>query len=252
MHSKYINMKNISKNLFFIPFLFSLIILTHDAIGQVNRSGKKHNYSITGKSFAVIRHGITAQATYGLLQTPFIGIGYNASQYFGIGNRFMQQSFTYQLGLQLNKLGDAYQSAYIHSLIASFHCSYIGTVDLSPLIYGISIQFATGKDTNVYQFQSDAQTNKGEYMSNIYLRPELGLSFPMKYSVKTKERKSFTFSVTYGYNIGLFMRRMELAKNELQELESQGVNVDYPWTSLNHHIITLRFNFNFVHYREFQ
>lgn len=250
MHVKYIYMNNISKKLFFLPILFSIIFSINTVEGQMNRSKLKNNFSKSGKSVAVIRHGITTQLTYDYRTTPFLGIGYNASQYFGIGNRFMQQSITYQLGFQLKKLGDPYQSAFIHNLTASFHCTYIGTTDLSPFIYGLTIHFATAKDTNVYEDPSDANTKKGEYMSNIYLRPEIGLTFPFKYSTKTQEKKPFTFSITYGYNIRLFMKRNEL--NKLEEYENEGIKVDYPWTAKNHHILTLRFNFNFVHYREFQ
>jgi hypothetical protein len=252
-------MNNISKKLFLLSLLISIIFSINTVEGQINRSKLRNNFSKSGKSVAVIRHGITTQLSYDYNTTPFIGIGYNASQYFGIGNRFMQQSITYQLGLQIKKLGNPYQSAFIHNLTASFHCTYIGTADLSPFLYGLTIHFATAKDTNVYEDPHDANTKKGEFMSNIYLRPEIGFTFPIKYSAKTQERKPFTFSITYGYNIGLFMRRMELAKDEMElakdemeRLKNEGIEVDYPWTAKNHHILTLRFNFNFVHYREFQ
>ncbi len=214
---------------------------------QVNRSGLKNNYSKSGKSVAVIRHGITTQLSYDCGKTAFVGVGYSASQYFGIGNRFMQQSVIYQIGLQTDKLGDPYQSAYIHNLIGTFHCSYIGAVDLNPIIYGVAIHFATAKDKNVYQNLSDYNTLKGEYMSNIYLRPELGLSYPFKYSDKTKEKVPVTFSLTYGYNFKLFMYR-----NELKEINALKSKLTAPWTSQYHHIITFRVNFNLAHYREFQ
>lgn len=227
--------------------LIVLISLYNFSSAQVNRQGLKNNYSKTGKSVAVIRHGVTTQISYDFGKTAFIGLGYSASQYFGIGNRFMQQSAIYQVGIQTDKVGDQYQSALIHSLIGTFHCSYIGAADLNPLIYGIAIQFATAKDKNVYMKLSDYNTQKGEYMSNIYLRPELGLSYPFKYSDKTKERIPVTFSLTYGYNFKLFMYR-----NELKEINAVNSELTTPWTSQFHHIITLRVNFNLVHYREFQ
>lgn len=232
------------KNIFILVIITTIIFGTTDA--QVNRSGLKHNYSKTGKSTAVIRHGITGQLSYDAGKVPFIGVGYSASQYFGIGNRFMQQSITYQIGLQTDILSDPHQSGYIHNLIGTFHCSYIGTADLNPFIYGIALHFATAKDKNVYQDPSDYNTKKGEFMSNIYLRPEIGISFPFKYSAKTIEKLPVTFTLTYGYNIKLFMYR-----NELDEIDDNP-ELTIPWTSINHHMITLRFNFNFVHYREFQ
>lgn len=237
-------MTNLKNNCIIILILITIFGTTN---AQVNRSGLRNNYSKSGKSTAVIRQGLTVQLAYDCGKVPFIGIGYVTSQYFGIGNRFMQQSITYHLGLQTDILGNPNQSAYIHNLIGTFHCSYIGTNDLNPFIYGIAIHFATAKDKNVYINPSDYNTKKGEYMSNIYLRPELGIAYPFKYSSKTIEKLPFTFTLMYGYNIRLFMYR-----NELNEIENANSEFTLPWTSINHHLITLRFNFNFVHYREFQ
>ncbi len=237
---------NLYKNKFLILIL--LIAFCNIANAQVNRKGLKNNYSKTGKSFALIRHGITGQLAYDAYKTPFIGVGYVSTQYFGIGNRFMQQSVTYHLGMQLDKFGKPHESAFIHNLIGTFHCSYIGTADLNPFIYGIAIHFTTAKDKNVYMDPSDYNTKKGEFMSNIYLRPEIGFAFPVKYAERTEEKVPFTFMITYGYNVKLFMYR-----NELKEIE-QGIESELtlPWTSQYHHMITMRFNFNFAHYREFQ
>lgn len=226
--------------------LFVLLLLASTSHAQVNRSGLKNNHSKTGKSVAVIRHGITGQVSYDIGGAIFIGAGYNASQYFGIGNRFMQQSVLYQIGIQPSKFGnDELESPFIHSVLGTFHCSYLGTTDLSPLIYGVVVQFATAKDKYVLQDVRDRHTRKGEYMSNIYLRPELGIAYPFRYSSKTKEKVPVTFSLTYGYNFNLFMRRKD---------DVRGKNPDdkIPWTASDHHMITLRFNFNLAHYREFQ
>lgn len=232
------------KNKFLIFIL--VIIFCHTANAQINRTGFKNNYSKTGKSFALIRHGLTGQLAYDAYKTPFLGVGYVSTQYFGIGNRFMQQTVAYQLGLMIDKLGKPHESAFIHNIVGTFHCSYIGTTDLNPFIYGVAIHFATAKDKNVYMDPSDYNTKKGEFMSNIYLRPEIGLSFPVKYADRTEEKVPFTFTITYGYSIKLFMYR-----NELKEIDKDS-EMTLPWTSQHHHMLTMRFNFNFVHYREFQ
>ncbi|MGI6292544.1 MAG: hypothetical protein ACOXZH_09040 [Bacteroidales bacterium] len=232
------------KNKFLIFIL--VIIFCYTANAQINRTGFKNNYSKTGKSFALIRHGLTGQLAYDAYKTPFLGVGYVSTQYFGIGNRFMQQTVAYQLGLMIDKLGEPHESAFIHNIVGTFHCSYIGTTDLNPFIYGVAIHFATAKDKNVYMDPSDYNTKKGEFMSNIYLRPEIGLSFPVKYADRTEEKVPFTFTITYGYSIKLFMYR-----NELKEIDKDS-EMTLPWTSQHHHMLTMRFNFNFVHYREFQ
>ncbi len=226
--------------------LFVLLLFSSTLQAQVNRSGLRNNHSKTGKSVAVIRHGITAQITYDVGGVPFAGVGFNTSQYFGIGNRFMQQSVLYQIGIQPNKFGkDGLEDPFVHSVLGTFHCSYLGTTDLSPLLYGIVLQFATAKDKYVLQDVRDRHTHKGEYMSNIYLRPELGIAYPFRYSSKTKEKLPVTFSLTYGYNFKLFMRRKDDVRGKNPEDE-------IPWTASDHHMITLRFNFNLAHYREFQ
>ena len=87
-------------------------------------------------------------------------------------------------------------------------------------------------------------------MGNLYLRPEFGLYFPTKYRKRTQEKLPITGSLTYGYNYGLFMTRTEMESYR----EKYGItsDADLPWTSVNHHMITFRINFNFANIREFQ
>ena len=206
-------------------FVLCLLLVASDADAQSNRNKRKNNFSKSGKSYAVIRHGIALTAGTTLDLTPMVGLGYSCSQYFGIGNRYMQQSLTYQLGL-----GDE----MIHNVVGTFHASYIGTWDMNPFIYGIAAHFAMGKD-------KFSETNMG----NLYLRPEFGLAFPMKYQKRSQERLPVTASLTYGYDIGLFNRRGEFDNSSVDKS-------DYPWTSRNHHVVTFRINFNFANVREFQ
>ncbi len=208
-----------------------MLFAANDTFAQANRNKHKHNFSKSGKSLAVMRHGLTLNVGATLMDaTPAIGLGYACSQYYGVGNRFMQQSIVYQLGL-----GDD----LIHNVVATFHCSFAGTFDISPFIYGLGMQFSMAPDKY-------SETNMG----NLYLRPEFGLYFPMKYKKRTQERLPVTGSLTYGYNYGLFMSRTELQSYR----EKYGItsDADLPWTSVNHHCVTLRINFNFANIREFQ
>ena len=212
-------------------FIAALLFSGTDAFAQANRGKQKHNFSKSGKSLAVMRHGLTLGVGASLMDvTPAVGLGYACSQYYGIGNRFMQQSIMYQIGL-----GDE----MIHNVVGTFHCSYVGTWDLSPCIYGLGVHFAMAPDKY-------AETNMG----NLYLRPEFGLYFPTKYTKRTREKLPITGSLTYGYNFGLFMTRGELENyREKYDITSDS---DLPWTSVNHHVITFRINFNFANIREFQ
>lgn len=211
--------------------LAALLFSASDSAAQNNRRQHKNNFSKSGKSLAVMRHGLTLGVGASLMDvTPAVGLGYSCSQYYGVGNRFMQQSIMYQIGLG---------SEMIHNIVGTFHCSFVGTWDMSPCIYGLGVHFAMAPDK-----YSETQ------MGNLYLRPEFGLYFPTKYSKRTREKLPVTGSITYGYNIGLFMTRAEMEHYR----EKYGItsDSDLPWTSVNHHVITFRVNFNFANIREFQ
>ncbi len=218
------------KRLSLVFFVAGLLLSSMDAGAQSNRGKHKNNFSKSGKSFAVMRHGMTLNLGTSLDITPMVGLGYACSQYYGIGNRFMQQSLTYQVGI-----GDE----LIHNVVGAFHCSYIGNWDMNPFLYGLAVHFAMSPDKY-------SETNMG----NLYLRPEFGISFPMKYGKRTQERLPFSASIMYGYNLGLFMNRSEL--QEYRERYGINSDADLPWTSVNHHMITIRLNFNFANIREFQ
>ncbi|MBQ5532358.1 MAG: hypothetical protein IJM65_01740 [Bacteroidales bacterium] len=223
--------RKIGKTLLPGVLLLALLISAADAEAQNNRRKQKNNFSKSGKSLAVMRHGLTLGVGASLMDvTPMVGLGYACSQYYGIGNRFMQQSIMYQIGL-----GDD----MIHNVVGTFHCSFVGTWDMSPCIYGLGIHFAMAPDKY-------SETNMG----NLYLRPEFGLYFPTKYRKRTQEKLPITGSLTYGYNYGLFMTRTEMESYR----EKYGItsDADLPWTSVNHHMITFRINFNFANIREFQ
>ncbi|MBO7625664.1 MAG: hypothetical protein J6S82_10255 [Bacteroidales bacterium] len=223
--------RKIGKSLLPSFLLLALLISVTDAAAQNNRRKQKNNFSKSGKSLAVMRHGLTLGVGASLMDvTPMVGLGYACSQYYGIGNRFMQQSVMYQIGLG---------SDMIHNVVGTFHCSFAGTWDMSTCIYGLAVHFAMAP----YKC-SETQ------MGNLYLRPEFGIYFPTKYRKRTQEKLPITGSLTYGYNVGLFMTRAEL--DHYREKYEVTSDADLPWTSVNHHVITFRVNFNFANIREIQ
>lgn len=220
--------KQICERLTIIVLFVGILLTSLDTSAQSNRNKRKNNFSRSGKNYSVVRHGISLNLGTSLDITPMFGFGYSCSQYYGTGNRYMQQSLTYQVGLG-NKL--------IHNVVGTFHCTYIGTFDMSPCIYGIALHFAMSPDKY-------SETNMG----NLYLRPEFGLVFPMKYKKRTQERLPITASLTYGYNVRMFMSRAEMDVYR-DKYDIRG-DADMPWTSRNHHMITFRINFNFANLRE--
>jgi len=226
-----------------VTLFFSLLFLDADSYAQVNRKKKSHNFSSLGMREARIRHGITLNVGSGLSANleqplsivPTVGIGYCASQYYGVGNRFMQQTVTYQLGIGL--AGLANNSYVVHNLIGTFHCSYIGSLDLNPFIYGVAIQFAVK--------ESDKYFNRA--YANFYLRPEVGLAFPIKYKVRREEVLRVTGSLTYGFNI---KTNYLFTPSNPACVPGPNGEIYLPWTAMNHHVVTFRLNINLKNQRE--
>jgi len=231
-----------------VAFLF-VQTLDNEAYAQSNRKGKRNSFSAVGKNLAYIRHGVTihvgggisANLKQSISAVPMAGIGYVASQYYGTGNRFMQQSVTYQFGLGLDNGG--FQT---HNAIGTFHCSYIGGADLNPFVYGVALQFAYMTKNNI-----------SPAYSNFYVRPEIGVAFPAQYRDRTKSIQRVTAMITYGFNIKTFYN-FNTKMEEYQRLvgtEETTVNpadIKRPWTAMNHHVITVRVNFNLGNIREYK
>ena len=225
--------------LLIVTLVLSFQFLGANLYAQTNRKKQKNNFSTIGMRETRIRHGITLNFGAGLSANlkqplsivPTVGIGYCAAQYYGVSNRFMQQSVTYQLGIGLANGG-----YFVHNLVGTFHCSYIGRADLSPFIYGIALQFAYyGGDTYF----------KRAY-ANFYLRPEVGIAFPFKYRIKTAEVLRVTGSLTYGFNIKTYYT---YTGDEPECVKPNGKAI-FPWTAMNHHVVTLRLNINLKNQRE--
>ncbi|MDR1879105.1 MAG: hypothetical protein LBQ64_06035 [Bacteroidales bacterium] len=223
---------------FILVFVFlGLHFLENNLYGQSNRGGRKNTFSSLGKGHSYIRQGLTIHVGAGISANlkqaisavPMAGIGYVASQYYGIGNRFMQQSVTYQFGLGMDHGG--YQT---HNLIGTFHCSYIGKLDMNPFVYGLAMHFA-------YATKNEVSTA----YANFYIRPEVGIAFPAQYADRTKSLQRVTAMITYGFNIRTFY-------NYNPEMEEYIGKTDplLPFTAMNHHVVTLRLNINFSNIRE--
>lgn len=237
--------------------LLALVVVSmvsNDASAQTNRKQQKNNFSTLGKRNATIRHGITLQAAVNLSArktqmdiVPTFGAGYVATQYYGVGNRYMQQSVTYQIGFGTK---DSYT---VHNVIGTFHCSYIGSWDMSPFIYGAALQFAFATKGKAQSEQYGSYTQVHDKYANFYIRPEIGLFFPCGYKTKAKEVSRVSFNITYGFNIKTYWNWdgvIKSAVNRGDMTEEEAGESMYPWTAMCHHVVTMRLNFNIGNYRE--
>lgn len=223
-----------------VTLFCSLLFFDTNLYAQTNRKKQSNNFSSIGKREARIRHGIalnfgagvSANLEQPLSIVPTVGVGYCAGQYYGVGNRFMQQTVTYQLGIGL-----ANGSYMVHNLVGTFHCSYIGALDLNPFLYGAAMQFAYYKGDNYFT----------RPYGNFYLRPEIGFGFPFKYKVRTMEVVRVTGSITYGFNI---KTNYNFKENDPACVRTKDNKVILPWTAMNHHVITLRLNLSLRNMRE--
>ena len=224
-----------------ISLLCAVQAMDNDVYGQSNRKNKKNNFSTSGKHMTFIRHGLTIHAGAGasakldqkMSIVPTAGLGYVASQYYGVGNRFMQQSITYQMGLGLD-----YGGYQVHNVVGTFHCSYIGGWDMNPFVYGVALQFAYMTENSI-----------SPAYSNFYVRPEVGIAFPSQYRHRTKDIQRVTAMITYGFNIKTFYNfNPEMEKYQGTDPD----NVLYPFTAMCHHVLTVRLNINLGNVREYR
>lgn len=155
---------------------------------QINKLGKKStSFSSVGNKWSRIRQGVSATAGFDMGKTLFLGLGYGQSQYYGVGNLYLQQSVTYQFGF-INGLH--------HSLEASVHNNFFGGLDLSPMVWGTNLMFVTK-----------------EGYGQLFARPDIGIMFPFSYRDKAAENKKLVFMLLYGYNFKLFQKNLEIADN---------------------------------------
>jgi len=170
----------------FKVFIFAITLLSMQSLdAQINKFGKKStSFSSVGNKWSRIRHGVSATAGFDMGKTLFLGIGYGQSQYYGVGNLYLQQSVTYQFGF-LDKIH--------HSFEISIHNNFFGGLDLSPMIWGANLMFV----------------NEGQY-GQLFARPDIGIMFPFSYRAKAAEDQKMIFMLLYGYNFKLFQRRDDL------------------------------------------
>lgn len=169
--------------------LFALSLLCfQDVEAQINKMSKKStSFSSAGNKWSRIRHGVSSTAGFDMKNTMFLALGYGQSQYYGVGNIYMQQSVTYQYGF-LDRIH--------HSFEASFHNNFFGGLDLSPLVWGANLMFVT----------------EDEY-GQLFARPDIGIMYPFSYRAKAAEEQKLVFMLLYGYNFKLFERRDNLGVN---------------------------------------
>ncbi len=168
--------------------LFLLICVSPNVDAQINKLGKKStSFSSAGNKWSRIRQGVLVSTGFDLNKTLLIGVGYAASQYYGVGNLYMQQSVSYQFG---------FLERTHHSFEASIHNNYFGGLDLSPAVWGGNLMFV----------------KEGDF-GQLFIRPDIGIMYPFTYRARAAENKKLTVMLLYGYNFKLFERRDNLGVN---------------------------------------
>jgi len=167
--------------------LFALLCLgqySNNAIAQINKNTKKSSFSSTGNKWNRFRYGIIGNIGSDVTSPVFLGLGFGANQYYGVGNLMFQQSITYQVSL-----GNTIR----HNFEVSIHNNFFGGLDFSPFVWGANAMFV-----------------KDEVKGQLFIRPDAGIAYPFSYRSKASEDSKLTVMLLYGYNIGLFQDRDNL------------------------------------------
>lgn len=226
---------HIQKKIRAVTILIMCFLTFNIANAQVINNGLLKNYSKGGNSHSDVFHAITLHASFDCQSMPFLGLGYSCLQLSTKENNFTQESLTYNIGLKLDN------KTISHNIIASIHANYIGKVNLNPLVYGLAFHFIAAPDMDDIPDNVNTNEYPGQLMSNLYIRPEIGISLPLKY-----DKKITSFLITYGYNIQTFWTRREI-KNYKEQAETENLNKALiPYTSQGHHMVTMRLNFRII------
>ncbi len=178
-------MKCFLRNRLWFVLMFCFVFANNPmADAQINKNKKKSSFSSTGNKWNRFRYGILGNAGYDFLSTPYVGFGFGANQYYGVGNLMFQQSVTYQA---------SFQNVIQHNIEVSIHNNFFGGLDFSPFVWGANGMFVFNE-------------NKGQ----LFVRPDIGISYPFKYRDKASEDAKVTFMLLYGYNFPLFQDRDNL------------------------------------------
>ncbi len=178
-------MKYFLRNRLWFVLLFCFVFANSPATNaQINKNNKKSSFSSTGNKWNRFRYGILGNVGSDLNNAPYIGFGFGANQYYGVGNLMFQQSVTYQA---------SFQHVIQHNIEVSIHNNFFGGLDLSPFVWGANAMFVFNE-------------NKGQ----LFVRPDVGIAYPFSYRNKASEDAKITVMLLYGYNFPLFQDRDNL------------------------------------------
>jgi hypothetical protein len=159
----------------------AMIVTPNSASAQINKNKKKSMFASTGNKWTQFRYGILGQVGSDFQKSTFVGVGFGANQYYGVGNLMFQQSVSYQV---------AFGNTIRHNIEVSIHNNFFGGFDFSPFVWGANAMFV--KDENVGQ---------------LFVRPDFGIGYPFKYRDRASEETKYTIMLLYGYNFMLFEDR---------------------------------------------
>lgn len=223
--------RNITTCILIICMLSTLI-----SPAQRRNNGIKINSSHGGNNYSEIFHAISIQTAYDIEAMPFFGVGYTCIQLSRRDNSFFQENICYNIGYHLK------QSIISHNIIFSIYGNNLGSLNLNPFVYGIAFHFILAPDLDEIYDNFNTNEYPGQMMSNLYIRPEIGISLPLKYN-----KKVTSCILTYGYNFQTFWQREEIIKykENLATIENNE-NTLMPYTSMNHHMVSLKLNFRII------
>lgn len=211
------------------------LLLYSPVSAQKHVSGIKTNYLSGGNPYYETFHAISAQVAFDLSAMPFLGMGYTCMQLSHRGNDMIQENINYSAGYHIK------QNEISHVVTVSVHSNHISLLNLNPFICGLALQFVASKDHDDVYNNLNTSEYPGKLMSNVYIRPEIGFSLPLRY-----DKKITSCLITYGYGFQTFWKREEIKKyqNDIKEKNIDGSLM--PYTSQNHHFISVRLNFRII------
>ncbi|NLJ82466.1 MAG: hypothetical protein GX330_05005 [Bacteroidales bacterium] len=202
---------------------------------QEYKSGVRKNYISGGNPYYETFHAISAQVAFDLSTMPFFGMGYTCMQLSHRGNDMIQENINYSAGFHLK------HKDITHAVTVSVHSNHIHLLSLNPFVYGLALQFVSSKDHDDVYNNLNTNEYPGKLMSNVYIRPEVGFSIPLK-----QDKKITSCLITYGYGFQTFWKREEVKKYQ-EEVKEKNIDGSLtPYTSQNHHFVNVRLNFRII------
>lgn len=189
----YSNAMNCCRKHFRLIVVLCILFSSLFSYSQNKTFRKKALFSTSYNKAFSYRRGINIGFQSDAKANVFGSIGYGQASWDAVNRRSSYFSLSFTAGIfstsEMNFKWGAEASGYLN---------HIGYITFSPLIYGGTVQFI--KDTK-----------HGE----LYLRPEIGLSYPYKFKSKVDHTVQAVVYVIYGFNFPIFHTQFDYSNNIL-------------------------------------